>query len=115
MVKTRRKSRLPRSIQEELIKQFVAGATARAAADLVGVNRHTATLYFSKLREIIALQVEADTPFFSGEIELDESYFGGQRKSKRGRGAAGKTIVFGLLKRGGKVYTLIVPDTKNQR
>jgi transposase len=112
MVKTRRKSRLPRSIQEELIKQFVAGATARAAADLVGVNRHTATLYFSKLREIIALQVEAETPFFSGEIELDESYFGGQRKGKRGRGAAGKTIVFGLLKRGGKVYTLIVPDTK---
>lgn len=44
MVKTRRKSRLPRSIQEELIKQFVAGATARSAADLVGVNRHTATL-----------------------------------------------------------------------
>jgi transposase len=112
MVKTRRKSRLPRSIQEELIKQFVAGATARAAADLVGVNRHTATLYFSKLREIIAWQVEAETPFFSGEIELDESYFGGQRKGKRGRGAAGKTIVFGLLKRGGKVYTLIVPDTK---
>jgi transposase len=98
-----------------LIKQFVAGATARAAADLVGVNRHTATLYFCKLREIIAWQVEAETPFFSGEIELDESYFGGQRKGKRGRGAAGKTIVFGLLKRGGKVYTLIVPDTKSQR
>jgi transposase len=112
MVKTRRKSRLPRSIQEELIKQFVAGATARSAADLVGVNRHTATLYFCKLREIIAWQVEAETPFFSGEVELDESYFGGQRKGKRGRGAAGKTIVFGLLKRGGKVYTLIVPDTK---
>ena len=112
MVKARRKSRLPRSIQEELIKQFVAGATARAAADLVGVNRHTATLYFCKLREIIAWQVEAETPFFSGEVELDESYFGGKRKGKRGRGAAGKTIVFGLLKRGGKVYTLIVPDTK---
>ena len=112
MVKTRRKSRLPRSIQEELIKQFVAGATARAAADLVGVNRHTATLYFSKLREIIAWQVEAETPFFSGEIELDESYFGGQRKGNRGRGAACKIIVFGLLKRGGKVHTLIAPDTK---
>jgi transposase len=112
MVKIRRKSRLPRSIQEELIKQFVAGATARAAADLVGVNRHTATLYFCKLRELIAWQVEAETPFFSGEVELDESYFGGKRKGKRGRGAAGKTIVFGLLERGGKVYTLIVPDTK---
>lgn len=112
MVKKRRKSRLPPSIQEALILQFVAGTTARAAADLVGVNRHTATLYFRKLRELIARQMEAETPFLSGEIELDESYFGGHRKGKRGRGAAGKVIVFGLLKRGGKVHALIVPDTK---
>jgi transposase len=35
---------------------------------------------------------------FGGEIEVDESYFGGRRKGKRGRGAAGKTPVFGLLK-----------------
>lgn len=48
----------------------------------------------------------------NGEIELDESYFGGVRKGKRGRGAAGKVPVFGLLKRGGKVYTAVVPDTK---
>lgn len=112
MVGKRRKSRLPPSIQEALIRQFVAGTTARATTDLVGVNRHTATLYFRKLRELIARQVEAETPFLSGEIELDESYFGGHRKGKRGRGAAGKVIVFGLLKRGGKVHALIVPDTK---
>lgn len=43
----------------------------------------------------------------------DKSYFGGARKGKRGRGAAGKVIVFGLLKRNGKVYTAIVPDTKS--
>lgn len=49
---------------------------------------------------------------FCREIELDESYFGGARKGKRGRGAAGKVIVFGILKRGGKVYTKIVQDTK---
>ena len=107
-----RKSRLQRSIQEELIRQFEAGATARAAADLVGINRHTATLYFRKLRELIARQVDAETPFLPGEIELDESCFGGHRKGKRGRGAAGKVIIFGLLKRGGKVHTLIGLDTK---
>ena len=39
---------------------------------------------------------------FDGEVEADESYFGGQRKGKRGRGAAGKVAVFGLLKRNGK-------------
>ena len=113
MDKTRRRSRLPASIQEELLQQFVAGATARVAAELLQINRNTATLYFRKLRELIAIRVAADTPFLSGEIELDESYFGGARKGQRGRGAAGKVIVFGLLKRGGKVYTLVVPDTKS--
>ncbi len=45
---------------------------------------------------------------FAGEIEVDESYFGGARKGKRGRGAAGKISAFGLLKRDGKVYTKII-------
>ncbi len=48
--------------------------------------------------------------FFAGEVEVDESDFGGRRKGKRGRGAAGKIPVFSLLKRGGKVYTKIIPD-----
>ena len=39
--------------------------------------------------------------------------FGGKRKGKRGRGAAGKVAVFGLLKRGGRVYTAIIPDSKS--
>ena len=47
---------------------------------------------------------------FEGEIEADESYFGGTRKGKRGRGATGKAAVFGLLKRNGKVYTVVVSN-----
>ena len=57
------------------------------------------------------LSLEADE-LFDGKVELDESYFGGVRKGKRGRGAAGKTAVFGILKRNGKVYTIVVADTK---
>jgi transposase len=34
------------------------------------------------------------------------------RKGKHGRGATGKVAVFGILKRGGKVYTQIVLDAK---
>jgi transposase len=45
-------------------------------------------------------------------VELNESYLGGTRKGKRGRVAAGKVIVFGLLKRGDKVYTKVVLETK---
>ncbi len=50
---------------------------------------------------------------FAGEIEVDESYFGGTRKGKRGIAAGGKVPVFGLLKRNGKVYTVIIPDAKS--
>jgi transposase len=49
---------------------------------------------------------------FDGAVELDESYFGGIRKGKRGRGAAGKVLVLDILKRGGKVFTKVVIDTK---
>jgi len=85
-----RKSQLSKSKQDRLIEHFVAGATTRYAADLVRVNPKTAVYYFHRLREIIAYAV------FSGEIEVDESYFGGKRKGQRGRGAAGKVPVFGL-------------------
>jgi len=105
MVTSRRKSRLSNQVQRALVVQFVAGTPARTAAQLVGVNRHTATLYYQKLRELIASRLALETPFFGGQIEVDESYFGGVRKGKRGRGAAGKSIAFGLLKRAGKVHT----------
>ena len=55
---------------------------------------------------------ETEASEFASEIELDESYFGGVRKGKRGRGTAGKFPVFGILKRGGKVYTQIIDNTK---
>ena len=50
----------------------------------------------------------------SGEVEADESYFGGVRKGKRGRGAAGKVALFGLLKRRGKVYACTAPNPKTE-
>lgn len=47
------------------------------------------------------------------KLKLDESYFGGKQKGKRGRGAASKIPIFGLLKRDGKVYTKIIPDASS--
>jgi transposase len=111
MVTVRRRSRLRASIQIELIKYFCAGVTARSAAELTGVNRNSAILFFHKLREVIFEQLALETPeLLGGEIEVDESYFGGTRKGKRGRGAAGKVPVFGLLKRNGRVYVAIIPN-----
>ena len=111
MVTVRRRSRISLSIQIELIKYFCAGVTARSAAELSGVNRNTAILFFHKLRETIHEEIiSGETTQMSGEIELDESYFGGRRKGKRGRGAGGKVPVFGLLKRDGYVHAMIIPN-----
>ena len=90
----------------------MAGATALAAAEIVGVNKHTAATFFLRLRELIASKLPSYE--LSGEVEADQSYFGGVRKGKRGRGAAGKVAVFGILKRGGKVYTAIISDAKRE-
>ncbi len=89
----------------------MAGTTARCVASLVGVNLKTRAYYFHRLRELIARHLEQESDaVFSGEIEVDESDFDGNRKGKRGRGAAGKVPVFGLFKRGGKVYTKVIRD-----
>ena len=86
----------------------MSSSTARTTASLCGVNRKTAAFFFLRLREIIAYELATESEaMFSGEIEVEESYFGGRRKGKRGRGSAGKTPVFGLLQRGGRVYTKI--------
>jgi len=105
-----RRSRLTPRQQGKLIEHFVLGATARAASEVVGVNVKTATAFFMRLRQLIACNLPSYE--LSGEVEADESYFGGVRKGTRGRGAAGKVAVFGLLKRGGKVYTAIIPNAK---
>ena len=108
-----RKSRLSWHKQSRLIELFVAGSTARTSAQLVRVNKSTAAYYFHRLRELIYYHSE-DAGLLEGEIEVDESYFGGSRKGKRGRGAAGKVPVFGLLKRNGNVYAAIIPDAKTK-
>ena len=107
-----RKSRLPSSKQSKLIEHFVAGTTARAAAEIIEVQANTAIQFYMRLRKLIASKLPSYE--LSGEIEADESYFGGVRKGKRGRGAAGKVAVFGLLKRGGKVFTAIIPNAKTE-
>ena len=79
---------------------------------LTGLNRNTINRYMRAFRERIAEFCEAQSPF-GGEVEVDESYFGARRiKGKRGRGAYGKTIVFGIFQRNGQVYTELVPNCR---
>ncbi len=111
---SKRKSRLSKAKQLRLMEHFVASTTARGASSLVGINKNSAACYFQRLRDIIFLQTKKEAnEVFGGEIEVDESYFGERRKGNRGRGAVGKIPVFGLLKRGGRVYTKIIPDASS--
>lgn len=66
---------------------------------------------YSKIRSrIVKLGIKEALPL-TGEVEVDESYFGAKRiRGKRGRGARGKIPVVGLLKRQGKVYTQIIAN-----
>jgi transposase len=96
-----------------LIRYFALDLSASDTAELTGLTHKTVNTIFLKIRRRLAEDCERQSPFKSGEVEVDESYFGPRRvRGKRGRGASGKTIVFGLLKRDGKVYTEIVPDCK---
>jgi len=96
-----------------LIRYFALDLSASDVAELTGLTHKTVNTIFLKIRRRMVEDCARQSPFNNGEVEVDESYFGARRvRGKRGRGASGKTIVFGLLKRDGKVYTEIVPDCK---
>ena len=93
----------------EIIRLFSLDIEAKKTAKLSGVSRQTINKFYATFRERIAELCESESPFENGEVELDESYFGARRvRGIRGRGARGKIPVFGMLKRGEKVYTQIV-------
>src|SRR5947199_3638359 len=96
----------------QLLKLFALDLTATQISALAVLNRNTVNRYLRLIRQAIALHCQRESPF-SGDVELDESYFGARRlRGKRGRGARGKTIVFGIYKRNGRVYTEIIPNCK---
>jgi transposase len=93
-----------------LLRCFALDLTATQTAEMTGISVRSVNEIFLRMRGKIFRECEKHSPF-AGELEADESYFGPRRvRGRRGRGAAGKTIVFGLLKRGDKVYTEIVPN-----
>lgn len=102
-------SKLTNRQTSKIVELFVLEVPAIKTAKVIGVNRHSAERIYTVIRICLARECELSSPF-TGEVEVDESYFGGKRKGHRGRGAAGKVPVFGLLKRNGKVYTQIVND-----
>ena len=109
-----KRSRISEKKFRQLVKLFALDLDAVQISELSHLNRNTVNRYLKAIRTRIAEFCEVESPF-NGEVEIDESYFGAKRvKGKRGRGASGKTIVFGIFQRNGKVYTEIVPDARRK-
>jgi len=103
-------SRISEAKFRQIVRLFSLDLNAVQIAALTGLSRVSINRHLAALRRRIAWHCDQAEPM-SGEIEVDESYFGARRvRGRRGRGAFGKTAVFGLFKRNGQVYTEIVPD-----
>ena len=93
-----------------LVKLFELSTSARKASQEVHLSYKTTLRAYDILRRVLVEELAKTDDLLKGELEADEAYFGGKRKGKRGRGAGGKTIVYGILERGGRVSVSIVQD-----
>jgi transposase-like protein len=117
MVYKNRYYRRPRIAEKkfrQIPRYFALDISASATAQLTGISTRSVNNIYIKIRQRLADECEQHS-HLAGQIEVDESYFGPKRiRGKRGRGAGSKTIVFGLFKRNGWVYTEIVPDARKR-
>ena len=89
------------------------GVAAKELQRQLGVTYKTAWRMGHELRKYMA-KTDGETPL-GGTVEADETYVGGKKSGgKRGRGAPGKTVVFGMLERGGDVMMKVVPNVRKK-
>lgn len=103
-------SHISESQFRSILKEFCLDSSATETSKRLGMNRNTVNRIYVLLQErIYELSKQHRLEKVSGDIEVDESYFGARRvRGKRGRGAHGKIPVFGLLKRDGVVYVEVI-------
>lgn len=88
------------------------GVSGKELQRTLGVTYKTAWRVGQHIRMLMA---KADGfEVLQGHVEMDEAYVGGRRPGKRGRGAAGKTIIFGAKERGGRIHAEPIPDIKSE-
>jgi transposase len=85
-----------------------SGHSAKELQRRTGVTYKTAWRMFKQIRTLL----DENPGMFKDEVEVDETYIGGVRPGKRGRGADGKTAVIGIAQRQGKITSKVVVDTK---
>jgi len=91
-----------------LMSSTRCGISAKQIERETGVTYKTAWRMFTQIRKLLT----ENTKQLTGEVEVDETYIGGKRHGKRGRGAEGKTPVAGAVQRKGKAIAQVVPHVK---
>ena len=86
------------------------GVSAKELQRQLGVTYKTAWRMGHEIRKHMA-EVDGDDPL-SGAVEVDETMIGGKEKGKPGRSVGNKTVVMGMMERGGDIMTVVVPDIK---
>jgi transposase-like protein len=84
----------------------------------LGVTQKTAWFMLHRIR--LAMQDDLTGGSLGGEVEVDETFIGGKarnmhkerkaRVQKEGRNTGGKSVVLGMLERGGRVRATVIPD-----
>ncbi len=93
-----------------LMAQTRGGISAKQIQRETGVTYKTAWRMCNRIRS----KLDENSDPFGGEVEIDDSYFGGRRKGKRGRGADGKTPVLGIVERKGRINAVVVPNLQSK-
>ena len=100
--------RIDEAIKRKILDYFCLGVPVYRLRFHDLASRPVLDRFYRCCRMVMALDQECMEPF-DGDLELDETMFGGRRKGKRGWGASGKVIVFGILKRNGQVRVFPIP------
>ena len=106
-------SRLPDATKRKLLEHFVLGVPVYRQRFRIHASAPACERFYRLVRACLAVQEHLREPF-QGPVECDETMFGGRHKGKRGWGAAGKIIVFGILKRNGQVKVFPVTGRSKQ-
>lgn len=106
--------RKSRRYLRKLAEYFCLGVPAYRLRFSLPISLATIEKVFLWFRQLIYSCALVDLKKLSGRLELDETMFGGRKSGKRGWGAEGKVIVFGVYKRNGQVVTFPVPDRRKR-
>jgi len=108
-------NRLSKYKIRKILEAFSKDLNASVAAEILRLNRNTINRYYNLFRKAVFKETLVILEKELGIFEADESYFGARRvRGLGGRGAAGKTPVFGLLKRGGQVFVSLVKNCSKE-